>query len=351
MAAVIGKRRGNPVVGAAIAGALAVWGVGIERRQQRLAREGDGRGRTADRPTEIPKRGWLDILKRTWEQMSSDNVSLLAAGCAFYALLSIFPALTATVALYGLVADPHQVQQQVEAMGTFMPPEATKILSDQLQSLVSQPRGGLSVGLAVSVALALWSARAGTGVLMTALNIVYDEKEKRNFIWFNVTAFALTAGLVLFGIRSIMVVAVVPAVLKLLPLPETWKAIIAYVRWPILAALVVLALSILYRFAPSREGARWEWVTPGSIVATLLWLLASAGFSLYVARFSDYNQTYGSLGAVVILLMWFYVTGYAILIGAEINAEMEHQTARDTTPGPEKPMGARGARMADEVAM
>jgi membrane protein len=343
----------RPVTGALIAAGLALSGVLVRRHQRRqIERDLDEnrRGRMASRPSEIPAAGWWDILKRTWQQMGEDNISIVASGVAFYALLSIFPAFTALVALYGLVADPAQVERQIAAAQGFLPAEALKLLSDQLHSLVEGPKTGIGVGLAISVGLALWSARAGTGSLMTALNIAYGEPEKRNIVKFNLVAFGLTAGMIVFGILALLLVAVIPAVLKLLPLPDFLGWIITFVRWPILAVFAMFALAALYRFGPSRAEPRWQWVSWGSAVATIVWVIASVGFSVYVSKFSDYNATYGSLGAVVVLLMWFYISAYIFLAGAELNAEMEHQTARDTTTGPERPMGRRGARMADTVA-
>jgi membrane protein len=231
-----------------------------------------------------------------------------------------------------------------------MPAESLKLLTDALHNLVAKNHAGLSVGLVVSVLIAIWSARVGTGALMTALNVAYGEREKRNFIWFNAVALALTGGLVLFGIIAIFTVAVIPAALHFLPFPESWTNLISAVRWPILFVLVMLALAVIYRIAPSREQPRWQWVSPGALGATVLWVIGSALFSLYVGRFGSYNETYGSLGAVVVLLLWFWLSSYISLAGAELNAELERQTARDTTTGAPRPMGARGARMADTVA-
>jgi membrane protein len=338
-----------PALGAAIAAALTLYGILALRRERRPETEA-GPGTGAARPGQIPRRGWRQILTRVWRRIGEDNISILAAGVAFYALLSIFPAFSAVVSLYGLIADPSQVQQQVAAMQGVLPAEATALLSEQLNALVQEPRSKHGVSLVVSVSLALWSARAGTGALMTALNVTYGEKERRNVISINIQAFALTAALVLFGIVSLFAVAIVPALIAFLPLPDTWKNAISYVRWPIIAALVIVALAVVYRYAPSRATPRWQWVSWGAVAATALWLAGSALFSLYVAKFGSYDKTYGALGAVVILLLWFYLTAYIILVGAVINAEMEHQTARDTTTGREKPLGARRARMADTVA-
>ena len=343
--------RPSPWLGAAIATGLALYKIAAEREEQRWrARIHDPLGRRATQPTEIPKRGWWETLKRVWNELGADNISHIAAGVGFYALLAIFPAFAALVALYGLVADPTTVAKNIEMLSMFLPADALKLLTDALHKLVTGDPQTLSIGLFVSVGLALWSARVGTGALMTSLNMAYGETEKRNFIWFNITAMALTLALVLFGIIAIVTVAVIPVVLKFLPLPETWIEIISAVRWPILGLMVMVMLSIVYRFAPSREKPRWQWVSPGAIAATILWVIGSALFSLYVGRFGSYNETYGSLGAVIVLLLWFWLSAYAILIGAELNAELEHQTARDTTTGPEKPLGQRGARMADSVA-
>jgi membrane protein len=288
--------------------------------------------------------------KRTWNEIGEDNISHLAAGVGFYALIAIFPAFAALVALYGLIANPADVEQHTALLSTFLPAEALKLLTDALHNLVTKEKSGLSFGLILGVLLAIWSARVGTGALMTALNMAYGEREKRNFVWFNLVALALTGGLVLFGIIAIFTVAVIPVVLKFLPLPERSIEIISVVRWPVLFVLVMLALAVIYRVAPSREKPRWQWVSPGAVAATVLWVIGSAIFSLYVGRFGSYDETYGSLGAVIVLLLWFWLTSYIILAGAELNAELEHQTARDTTTGRPRPMGARGARMADTVA-
>lgn len=336
------------VAGAIIATALTLYAIFAQRRdRQRAAASGGAPGRDAARPHEIPKAGWWAILKRTWNQLGEDNVSVLAAGVAFYALLSIFPALAALVSVYGLVADPHDVERQLSAMKGVLPPEAVSLLGSQLKGMVQQPSGRFGVGLVVSVLLALWSARAGTGMLMSALNVAYDEREKRNIVWFNLIALGLTAGLIVIGIVAIVCVAGIPAALNLIDLPDPIRSAVAFARWPIIAIIVILALAALYRFGPSREDARWQWVSWGAVTATVLWIVGSVLFSVYVSKFGSYDKTYGSLGAVVVLLMWFYVTAYAILVGAELNAEAEYQTARDTTTGRELPMGARGARMAD----
>jgi membrane protein len=341
--------RPSPWLGAALVSAVTFYGLAA-RRSARRRREREGYGYHADKPQQIPKRGWWEVLRRTWSEIGEDNISHLAAGVGFYALIAIFPAFGALVALYGLIANPADVERHTMLLAAFMPAESLKLLTDALHNLVAKNHAGLSVGLVVSVLIAIWSARVGTGALMTALNVAYGEREKRNFIWFNAVALALTGGLVLFGIIAIFTVAVIPAALHFLPFPESWTNLISAVRWPILFVLVMLALAVIYRIAPSREQPRWQWVSPGALGATVLWVIGSALFSLYVGRFGSYNETYGSLGAVVVLLLWFWLSSYIILAGAELNAELERQTARDTTTGAPRPMGARGARMADTVA-
>jgi len=352
-----GQVDGSAWTGALIAAAITLYGILAKREGRRTAPGGlspahwHAMGHDASHPAEIPKPGWRAILKRTWAEMSEDNVSVLAAGVAFYAMLSVFPALSAVVSLYGLVADPNTVEQQVAAMAGFLPPEAVSLMATWLHSLVQAPPQKFGISLIISVLLALWSVRAGTGTLMTAIDICYGEKETRNVVWFNLHAFALTVALVVFGVLSLALVAVLPAVLNLLPVPESWKTILALLRWPILAGLVITALAIVYRYAPNRAEPKWRWVTPGSVAATALWIVASVGFSIYVSTFTNYDKTYGSLGAVIVLMFWLYITAYVILFGAELNAEIERQTARDTTTEPEEPMGWRGARMADTVAI
>jgi membrane protein len=341
--------RPSPWLGAMLVSAVTLYGLAAQRSGQRR-RDREGYGYHADKPQQIPKPGWWEVLKRTWNEIGEDNISHFAAGVGFYAHIAIFPAFGALVALYGLIANPTDVERHTTLLAAFMPAESLKLLTDALHNLVAKNHAGLSVGLVVSVLLAIWSARVGTGALMTALNVAYGEREKRNFIWFNVVALTLTGGLVLFGIVATFTVAVIPAVLHFLPFPDSWINIISAVRWPILFVLVMVALAVIYRIAPSREHPRWQWVSPGAVGATVLWVIGSALFSLYVGRFGSYNETYGSLGAVVVLLLWFWLSSYIILAGAELNAELERQTARDTTTGAPRPMGTRGARMADTVA-
>ncbi|HYE01395.1 MAG TPA: YihY/virulence factor BrkB family protein, partial [Alphaproteobacteria bacterium] len=309
-----------------------------------------GLGREATTPTQIPKRGWIDILKRTWAEMNEDHADLIAAGVAFYIMLALVPALTAGVALYGLFADPATIADHMNLLEGVLPGEAVTLLSDQLRNLAATSDSSLSIGALVSLLLALWSARSGAGSMISALNIAYEEQEKRGFIRFQLTAIVFTISALAFMVVSVGTIAVLPTVLEYLPLGETLRNVLGYLRWPLLAGAALLGLALLYRFAPCRASPRWSWVTWGSGVATVLWLAASAAFSVYVNQFAKYNESYGSLGTAVVLLLWLYITAYIVMAGAELNAEMEHQTAQDTTDGHPKPMGHRKAKMADTVA-
>lgn len=313
----------------------------------------DGRGRSADSPSDIPKRGWKDILLRVWDEQSKDNVSMLAAGVAYYALLAIFPAVAALVSIYGLVADPATIETQLNQLGSLLPPEALSIVSDQAHKVATAPSQGLGFGLILGLLLTLWSASRGTGSLVTALNIAYGEKETRGFITLAALSMGLTVAGLLFVIFAMVLIVAVPAAIAIIGLQNTpigWIASLA--RWPILAVTIMLALAVFYRYAPDRREPQWRWVSWGSAVATVVWLIGSVGFSVYVSNFGSYNETYGSVGAVVVLLLWFNLTSYVVLMGAELNAEIEHQTARDTTDRdgrPSRPMGRRDAYVADTV--
>lgn len=313
-------------------------------------RQGDpARGRQAETPGQIPARGWRDILWRVKEQLSRDRLSIIAAGVAFYGLLAVFPALGALVALYGLLFDPQQVTEQVSALSGMLPPQAADILLGQLRDLTSTSSTALSLGAIGALAIAFWSASAGIRTLMEALNVAYDEEEKRGFLRFYGTALLLTLAAILGVILAIAAVVALPVAIQFLGLSTLLQGVISYARWPILAVTMLLGLAIVYRYGPSRDQPRWAWVSWGAVLATALWLAGSALFSLYVTSFADYNKTYGSMGAVVILLTWFLLTAYAVLLGAEVNAEMERQTYRDTTRGKEEPMGSRRAYAADTV--
>lgn len=309
----------------------------------------DSRGRQAERPTEIPRKGWMDILWRVKDEASKDNLSMIAGGVAFYALLALPAALAAVVSVYGMVASPQTVSQQINSLSEVLPPDAAKLIGEQLTRVTAQSGGALGLSLIISLVVALWSAAKGMNALITALNIAYNEEENRGIIKLYAVALGLTLGSVVYMIVALSLVAAIPAVLNIIPAPDWLRWTLQLARWPILFILAMLALSIIYRYAPSRDQPRWRWVSGGSIVATALWVLGSIAFSIYVTSFGNYNETYGTLGAVVILMMWLYLSAYAVLIGAEVNSEMERQTERDTTGGDERPLGQRGAYSADTL--
>ena len=307
------------------------------------------RGREATSPHEVPAPGWRDIALRVKRRMSADRLSIIAAGVAFYALMALFPALVALVALYGLAFDPQQVSDQVGALGSLLPPQAADIVLGELRDLAKTDRTALGAGALLGVLIAFWSASSGVRTLMQALNVAYREEEKRGFFRFYGTALLLTlAGLA--GVTAIVgIIVALPIVAGLLGLGPIAGTLVAIARWPIVAVAVMIGLAVLYRYGPSREKPRWKWVSHGAVLATVLWIVGTLLFSLYVSHFASYNKTYGSAAAIVILLTWFLLSSYVVLIGAEVNAESERQTRRDTTDGAEKPLGSRGAYAADTV--
>ncbi len=293
--------------------------------------------------------GWRDIALRVWEKISHDNVSLLAAGIALNTLLAIFPALALAVSIYGLFSSPASVAADMRPFFAILPPAAAQLIQDQLQALAGPKHGKLGLGALLSALLAFWSARQGIAAVMTATNIAYYERECRGYL----RQIALSLGFTIAAVCGFLIMlglgVAVPLMLKVLPLGPATAAVILVCRWILIWLFAVGALAVVYRYAPDRRYAKWHWVTWGSAVAATLWLLGSVLFELYVANFSSYGATYGALGGVVVLIMWFYLGGYAVVLGAEINAEMEHQTAVDTTAGPPKPMGQRGAYVADTL--
>lgn len=312
-------------------------------------RRDEGRGRTATRPHHIPASGWRDILARIKQALSDDHVGIVSAGVAFYALLALFPALAALVSIYGLITDANQVQQQLSALSGFLPQDAYALVEQQLKNVASHAGGALTVGAIGALSLALWSATKGVKALIDALNIVYDEDEDRGFVKLNGLAILLTVGAILFGAFTLILIAALPALLGNLGLSESAQNLVSFGRWPLLAIVLMVALAVIYRLGPSREQPQWQWVTLGAVAATLLWLVGSVAFSIYVSNFGSYDETYGSVGAVVILLMWLYLSAYIVLVGAELNAETEHQTTQDTTTGAPERLGKRGAHVADSV--
>jgi membrane protein len=310
---------------------------------------GDAAGREAERPSEIPPRGWFAVLKRVKAEVKDDNVPLLAAGVAFYAMLAIFPAIIALVTVYGMVADPDQVESQVGEFAKSLPSGADELLKGQLTNVANAGRQSLSIGLVVSLLAVLWSASGGVQGLVKGLNVVYDERETRGFVKLRGLSLLLTLGAIVVAVVALALITVFPAVIDNLGLGRAGELAASIARWVVLALLVLVALAVLYRFAPDRANPRWRWVSGGAVVALVLWLLGSIGFSWYVDNFGKYNQTYGALAAVIILLLWLFLSAFAVLLGAEFDAETERQTARDTTTGPERPIGERDAEVADTL--
>jgi membrane protein len=309
---------------------------------------GAERGRQADQPQQIPPKGWMDIAKRTAKEVKADQVPLLSAGVAFYGLLSLFPAIIAMVSIYGLVASPDTVRNQIASLTRMLSSQTSSLLTQQIQQITSGAGGALSVALVLGVLTALWSASSGMKALITGVNLAYDETETRKFVKLRGLALLLTLGaMVLFGVALATIVGY-PPVADTLPTVLRW--IVAILRFVVLAGLLVVGLAVLYRYAPDRDQPRWTWVSWGSGIATLLWVLATVGFAVYANFFGNYNKTYGALAGVIILMFWLFLSAFVVLVGAELNTEMELQTAKDTTAGPTRPMGERDAHAADHVA-
>jgi membrane protein len=308
-----------------------------------------GRGRSADTPSEIPAQGWKDILLRVYHGISEDRILLVAAGVTFYLLLSIFPGIAALFSIYGLFANPADIAGHLDALANVAPGGAIDLLREDMTRLASNGETTLGLGFLVSLAVSLWSTNSGVSAIFDALNIVYEEKEERGLVRFYLTTLTFTLASIVFILLAIAVVVLLPVVLNFIPLPGGTDLLVKIARWPMLFVLTALALAALYRYGPSRAKARWRWITWGSAFATVMWIAASVLFSWYVASFGSYNKTYGSLGAIIGFMTWIWISIIVVLVGAKIDAEMEHQTARETTTGQPKPLGMRGARMADSV--
>jgi membrane protein len=319
------------------------------RHVQHQRAQEPGRGRQATAPWRIPWAGWKDILWRTYEQISEDRLLAVAAGVVFYGLLALFPAITALVSLYGLFATASAIGEHLSLLAGFLPTGAIDIIQEQVSRLVSKGDAKLGFGFIFGLGMALWSANAGMKAIMDALNVVYDEKEKRGFVKLNLVSLAFTVGGIAATLLALGGVVVLPLVLSYVGLGSIAEVLLSALRWPVLLALIILGLAVLYRFAPSRREPRWQWLSVGSVFAAITWLISSGLLSWYLSKFANYDATYGSLGAGIGLMMWMWVSAIVILFGAELNSEIEHQTARDSTVHGEKPLGARGAAMADTV--
>lgn len=311
----------------------------------------DDRGHQATSPWALPAGGWKAVLTRTWAETSSDNVGLIAAGVAFYGFLALVPLLGAFVLSYGLIADRATVIADVNRLASVMPADAAKLVGEQLLNVVQSSDGKKGLGLLLALALALFGARNAAGAVITALNVAYEEEEKRGFIKVNLLALGITGAAVVVALVAAVAITALGTLQDLLPGAPGLVVVAGKLgSYGLLLAVGSGAAATLYRFGPSRSRARWSWLTPGSTFAAIGWLLLSLGFGLYVANFGNYNATYGSLSAVVVMLTWLYLSSYILVFGAELNAELEHQTARDTTTGVERPLGSRGSWVADHVA-
>jgi membrane protein len=305
---------------------------GLSRSSARRDNDHGGRARTAeggriDNPDR--RRNFVQVII---ERVSRDNLTLVAAGVAFYALLALFPALGVTVSLYGLIADPGQIAHQIESFGNLLPQEALKLLTDALQSIVQAGTNKHDIALITSLLVSLWGAKAALSSIMTGLNIAYRQTDERSFVMQNLVALGLTLAGIVFAIVALAALAGIPALLSLVPMDDRLQTLLALGRWPLLAMLVLFATAVLYRFAPYRTEPKWRWITWGSAFAAVTWLGASALFSFYVKNFSSYDATYGSLGAVVILLLWFWVGALVLLAGSEIDAELEVRDKANLEP-------------------
>ncbi len=296
----------------------------------------------AETPSEIPARGWKDMLPRVYARITQCRVIAVAAGVSFYALLAIFPAIAALISIYGLFADPATMASHLDSISSFVPGGAIEVIRDEMHRVAAQGARTLGLAFVLSLGVSLWSANAGIKALFDALNIVHGEREKRGFVRFTLAA-------IVFLLLALALVAVVPVVLQYIGLESATEWILKIARWPLLLITVGLALSVLYRYGPSRNEPRWRWITWGSVIAALLWIAISLLFSWYAANFGSYNKTYGSLGAVIAFMTWIWLSTIVILVGATIDAAMERQTVRDGTATASKPMGRRAAAIADTV--
>ena len=310
------------------------------------------RGRSAHHPLQIPASGWRDIGARVAADFGRDRIMATAGGVTFFSLLAMFPAMAAFVSLYGLFADVHTVREQLRLLAGFMPHDILNFVGGEIMRIADGEKGGLGVAFVVSLLFSLWSANGAVKALFDGLNVAYEERERRSFVRLNLISLGFTLGALLFSVLALATIVAAPVALGFvrrrfgLQLGDLWWA---ELRWPAMLAVLVGALSLLYRFGPSREQARWAWLTPGSLFAAVMWVAASLAFSFYVSNFGHFDATYGSLGAVIGFMTWFWYSTTIVLVGAELNSEIEHQTAVDTTTGPARAMGERGARMADTL--
>jgi membrane protein len=321
-----------------------------EPRAIELARAQEhGRGRHATHPLQIPWAGWKDILWRTYSEMQSDRLLSIAGGVAFFILLSMFPAITALVSAYGRFFNAASITGNISLLHDVVPDNMLSIIQEQANRIASNSGSALNIGIVVGIVVSLWSTISGVKAMVDALNVIYEQKEGRSFIKLNLVALAFTLAGFATLLLAIAAVVVLPLILSSVGLGGLTETLTRIVRWPVLLIVLLFGLALLYRYGPDRRVARWQWVSIGSVFAAITWIVTSYLFSWYLASFANYNATYGSLGAVAGLMVWLWISTTVVLLGAELNAEIEHQTACDSTVGDEKPLGARGAVMADTV--
>lgn len=317
--------------------------------QQIKPSRGDTHGRRAKSPLQIGWRGWWQIGRRVIENIKRHNISLIAAGVALFMMLAIFPALNIAVSLYAFFASPASILAHLEPLQQLLPAQAYEILTAQLTELSDEQGATFNFTLIASLVVGFWVARKGARAVITACNVVYDEYEQRSFIGLMAVSIVFTV-IGVFGFVALALLAILlPIALDIMPLGSFIESFMGFLRWPIMAVLFILVLQCIYRFAPDRKNAKWRWVSVGAVIATAAWIVASIGFTIYVQNFSNFNETYGAIGSVIVLILWFYISALVVLVGAEINAEMEHQTEVDSTVGEDKPMGERGAYVADTL--
>lgn len=324
-------------------------GHGATAAPARISARDEAHGRTAKRPTDIPFPGLKDVFWRVVAEVSNDRVTLIAAGVTYYLLLALFPTLTALVSLYGFVADPGAIGVQVGLLADVLPAGSLDLILNQLKALTSQPASTLSIGFISGLAIALWSAHNGTRALFDAMNIAYGETERRGFFRLTGLAILFTLGAIIVACVIISAIGVLPAVLSYLWLDRWVELLARAARWPVMLALVAGGTMLLYRYGPCREAAQLRWLSWGALFTSIAWLLASLAFSYYLDNFANYNATYGALGALIGFMVWIWMSVIILIIGAEINAELERQTAVDSTTGMPQPMGKRGAFAADTL--
>lgn len=306
-----------------------------------------GRGLTADHPHHIPRHGWWDVALRLKDGISADHMSVVSAGVAFFGLLAIFPAVMTLISIAGFLLDPQDVANNLEQIIAILPENAAAIIEDQIMKVIGGDETATGFAALLGLLLALYGATKGMMTLMEGMNIAYGEDETRGFVALYATGLALTLFIITGVLSALGVMILLPAVIGYLGLSPTLENTILWLQWPVLGALAILGLGVLYRFGPARRHAKWRWISPGAVVAMILWLAGTVAFSIYTQNFASYNETYGTLGGAIILLTWLWLSSFMVLAGAKLNAELEHQTRKDTTTGPTRPEGQRGAVKSD----